>query len=102
MHHILTAGAQRALIQAERIASGSAESDPTLAPLLAALAPEESRAAEIMRTHQIDLAQILQEFQLPLSQDPATSLFDSPVQPLEMSQALQQYPAFREVLNHAM
>ncbi len=102
MHHILTAGAQRALIQAERIASGSAESEPTLAPLLAALALEESRAAEIMRTHQIDLAQILQEFQLPLSQDPATSLLDSPVQPLEMSQALQQYPAFREVLNHAM
>lgn len=102
MHHLLTAGAQRALIQAERITDSSAEGEPTLAPLLAALALEESRAAEIMLAYQIDLALILQKFQLPLPQTPTASPPDSPDQPLELSQALQQYPAFREVLNHAM
>ncbi|MAX35821.1 thiamine phosphate synthase [Gimesia sp.] len=102
MHYSLTAGAQRALIQAERIASGSTEMEPTLAPLLAALALEESRAAEIMLAHQIDLTLILEEFQIQLPGDAVAFSIDSPEQPLEMSQALQQYPAFREVLNHAM
>ncbi len=102
MQHLLTAGAQRALAQAELIArdSGDQETDPR--HLLAALASEESRAAELLQSHQIDQSMILQEFELTLPESAAESDLFSTQVPLELSQALQRFPALRDVLNGAL
>ncbi|QDT30524.1 thiamine phosphate synthase [Gimesia panareensis] len=102
MQHLLTAGAQRALGLAELI-SGASEAEATDSRhLLAALAHEESRAAEILLAHQIAQAMILQEFELTLPGTEAESdLFATQV-PLELSQAIQRFPALRDVLNQAL
>lgn len=102
MHHLLTAGAQRALTQAEQIARATAEMDLDEVHLLAALASHESRAAEILQTNQIELAMILTEFQLELPEKTLSSEFDSPDQPLELSVALQHYSSLGKILNRAL
>lgn len=99
MQHLLTSGAQRALKQAERIAHTSAQSDLDAIHLLAALANEESRAAEILLTHQIQIAMILTEFQLQL---PDESFDSDAIQPLELSEAMHAYPTLREILDSAL
>lgn len=102
MQHLLTAGAQRALKQAERIAQSSAAPDLEAIHLLAALAFEESRAAEMLLAHQIELAMILDQFSIQLPEEPANSDSDFTNEPLELSQALSHFPALREILNQAL
>lgn len=100
MQHLLTAGAQRALKQAELIAHTSAQTNLDAIHLLAALANEESRAAEILLTHKIEPVMILAEFQLQI---PDESSYDAEEnQPLELSEALRDYPALKEILNSAL
>lgn len=102
MQHLLTAGAQRALAQAELIARRSGDSETDARHLLVALANEESRAAEILLAHQIEQSMILLEFQLELPESDAVSDLASTEIPLELSQALQRFPELRDVLNRAL
>ncbi|WP_339734583.1 thiamine phosphate synthase [uncultured Gimesia sp.] len=102
MQHLLTAGAQRALKEAERIARSSDASELAAIHLLAALAFEESRAAELMLAHQIELAMILDQFPIRLPEEPVTPDSESTNQPLELSQAMHHFPALREILNQAL
>lgn len=102
MQHLMTAGAQRALQLAESIAHTSAERDLDAVHLLAALASQESRASEILQTHEIELEMVLKEFQLQLPQEALASELDRPDQPLEFSEALHLFPSLREILNHAL
>lgn len=102
MQHLLTAGAQRALKQAERISQSSAKSGLDAIHLLAALALEESRAAELMQAHQIELTMILDQFPIQLPEESSTLDADFSDQPLELSQALHHFPALREILNQAL
>ena len=102
MQHLLTAGAQRALKQAALIARRSAGSELETIHLLAALACDESRAAEILQAHQIELPTILAEFQLQLPDEPESPESARPDQLLELSDALHQFPALRPILNSAL
>ncbi|MCA9014145.1 MAG: thiamine phosphate synthase [Planctomycetaceae bacterium] len=102
MQHLLTAGAQRALKQAARIAQSSAASELDTIHLLAALAFEESRAAELLLAHQIELGMILNQFPIQLPEEPVTADTESTDQPLELSQALHHFPALRDILNQAL
>jgi len=102
MQHLLTAGAQRALIQAEQIARTSAESNLDAVHLLAALACQETRATEILQTHQIELKMILTEFQLELPDETLAPDLDGPDQPLELSEALHHFSSLGEILNSAL
>ncbi len=102
MQHLLTAGAQRALKKADQIARISANSELGAAHLLAALVNEESRAAEILTAHQIDLAMILMEFRLQLPERSRTTDPALPDIPIELSQAMHDYPSLHEILNHAL
>lgn len=102
MQHLLTAGAQRALALAELIAHNSNDQVTNPRHLLAALAHEESRAAEILQVHGIVQNLILQEFELTLPDSEAESdLFETEV-PLELSQALYRFPQLKDVLNRAL
>ncbi|MCH9652584.1 MAG: thiamine phosphate synthase [Planctomycetes bacterium] len=102
MQHLLTAGAQRALKQAELISRASAELELDAVHLLAALACEESRAAEILQSHQVKLNMILTEFQLELPDDTLSPKIDGPDQSLEFSEALHHFSSLGEILNHAL
>jgi len=102
MQHLLTAGAQRALIQAEQIARTSAESNLDAVHLLAALACQESRATEILQAHQIELKMILTEYQLELPDETLAPELDGPDQTLELSEALHHFSSLGEILNHAL
>ncbi|MFK7777652.1 MAG: thiamine phosphate synthase [Gimesia sp.] len=102
MQHLLTAGAQRALKQAEQIARASTEMDLDEVHLLAALASQESRAAEILQTNHIKSAMILAEFQLELPDETQPTELDTPDQPLELSEALHQYSSLGKILNSAL
>lgn len=101
MQHLLTAAAQRSLTQAGLIAQTSAESELDAIHLLAALAYEESRAAEILQAHQIELALILTEFQLQLPDESLAPDSVGPDQSLELSEAMHHFPTLREILNNA-
>ncbi|WP_298864365.1 thiamine phosphate synthase [uncultured Gimesia sp.] len=102
MQHLLTSGAQRALKQAKEISRAAAELELDAVHLLAALACQESRAAEILQSHQIKLKMILTEFQLELPDDNLSPKIDVSDQPLEFSEALHHFSSLGEILNHAL
>lgn len=102
MQHLLTAGAERALEQANQFARVSSNSELQAVHLLAALANEESRAAEILLAHQIKLAMIVSEFQLEIPDEWEPAKPTEPSLPLEFSQAMHAYPTLHEILNSAL
>lgn len=102
MQNSLTAGAERALRQAERIAASSSAEELAAIHLLAALAWEESRAAELLQSHKIELEMILDQFPLQLPGEPLVRKSESTGEPLELSVALSRFPTLREILTQAL